>query len=90
MPAKLARLEARVTRNQKRLIERAARLRGTSVTNFLVHSAQEAAAETIRDFEVLSLSREDQKLFLDTLRNPPEPNEALKRAFALDTELFGS
>ena len=35
------RLEARVTPAQKRLIERAATLRGTSVTEFVVVSTQE-------------------------------------------------
>ena len=52
---KRERLEARITPVQKRLIERAARLRGTSVTDFVVLSAQEAASETIKDFEMLTL-----------------------------------
>ena len=87
MPAKLARLEARVTKSQKRLIERAARLRGTSVTNFVVNSAQEAAAVAIRDFEVLTISQEDQKRFVQALLNPPAPTDVSKRAFARHKEL---
>ena len=47
MLRKQERLEARVTRQQKRLIERAAYLRGTSVTDFVVASAQQAATATI-------------------------------------------
>ena len=39
------RLEARITPAQKRLIERAAALRGTSVTEFLVASAREAGGQ---------------------------------------------
>jgi len=42
---KQQRLEARFTPNQKRLIERAAALRGTTVTEFVVASAQQAAAD---------------------------------------------
>ena len=42
------RLEVRTTSAQKRLIERAAGLRGTSVTDFVVSNIQAAAAETIR------------------------------------------
>ena len=38
--AKRERLEARVSPEQKALIERAARLEGRSVTDFLVRSAQ--------------------------------------------------
>lgn len=74
------RLEARVTRHQKRLIERAAELRGTTVTEFLVVSAQEAAAETIRNHEILVLRDEARDVFIDALLNPPAPNEALRSA----------
>jgi uncharacterized protein (DUF1778 family) len=48
------RLETRVTPDQKRLIESAAALRGSTVTDFGVVSAQQAAADTIRDFETLA------------------------------------
>jgi uncharacterized protein (DUF1778 family) len=69
------RLEARVTPAQKRLIERAAALRGTSVTEFVVVSAQEAATSAIKDFEVLSLRDEAREVFINTILNPPAPNE---------------
>lgn len=49
------RLEVRVTPDQKRLVERAAELRGSRVTEFGVADAQQAAAETTRDFETLAL-----------------------------------
>jgi len=69
------RLEARVTPAQKRLIERAAALRGTSVTEFVVVSAQEAAINAIKDFEVLSLRDEAREVFINAILNPPAPNE---------------
>lgn len=74
------RLEARITSAQKRLIERAAELRGTTVTEFVVASAQQAAADTIKDFEVLTLHDEARQVFIDALLNPPRPNEALRAA----------
>jgi len=74
------RLEVRTTAAQKRLIERAAELRGTSVTDFVVSNIQAAAAETIREFESLFLSDEARKVFVEALLNPPQPNEALKAA----------
>src|SRR5215471_9357887 len=55
---KRQRLEARVTLDQKRLIERAAELRGTTVTEFVVVSAQQAATQTIKEFETLVLRDE--------------------------------
>lgn len=74
------RLEARVTPAQKRLIERAAALRGTSVTEFVVVSAQEAATSAIKDFEVLRLREEAREVFINTILNPPAPNEAARIA----------
>jgi len=74
------RLEVRTTAAQKRLIERAAELRGTSVTDFVVSNIQAAAAETIREFESLFLRDEARKVFVEALLNPPQPNEALKAA----------
>jgi len=74
------RLEVRTTLAQKRLIERAAALRGTSVTDFVVSNIQAAATETIQEFESLSLRDEAREVFVNALLNPPEPNEALKAA----------
>jgi uncharacterized protein (DUF1778 family) len=76
------RLEARITAHQKRLIERAAQLRGTSVTDFIVASTQEAATETIRNFEVLYLQDEARDIFVKALLNPPAPNAAARAAAA--------
>ena len=77
---KQERLEARVTRAQKLLIERAARIRGTSVTNFVVASAQEAAAETIKNVETLTLRDAAREKFMDALLHPPAPNAAARAA----------
>jgi len=76
------RLEARVTPEQKRLIERAATLRGTTVTEFVVTSAQEAATNTIKDFEVLHLWDEAREFFVNAVLNPLAPNDAARRAAA--------
>jgi len=78
--SKLERLEARITREQKRLIERAAGLRGTSLTDFVVVSAQQAATNTIKEYEMMSLHGEARDVFINTLLNPPAPNAAAKRA----------
>src|SRR5215469_13882543 len=74
------RLEARITPDQKRLIERAAELRGTTVTEFVVASAQQAAADIIKDFEVLTLRDEARKVFVASLLKPPPPNAAARAA----------
>ena len=77
---KQERLEARVTRQQKNLIAQAAALRGTSVTEFLVASAQDAATRAIQDYRLLSLHGEAHEVFVNAVLNPPIPNEAARKA----------
>ena len=77
---KADRLEARVTPEQKRLIARAAALRGSSVTEFIVASAQQAATDTIKDFELLTLHDDARDVFVNAVLHPPVPNEAARKA----------
>lgn len=74
------RIETRVTPAQKRLIERAAALRGTSITDFVVASAQEAAANTIREFDILRLHDGARDAFVKAVLRPPAPNPAARAA----------
>lgn len=76
------RVEARVTPEQKKLFERTAALEGRSLTDFLLSSAQAAAADTISRHELLKLTPEDQEIFVAALLNPPAPNKALRVAVA--------
>lgn len=78
--ARSARLEARVTEKQKDLFMQAAALQGRSLTDFLVASAQEAAAKTVREHEVVTLSGRDRELFVSALLNPPAPGNRLREA----------
>lgn len=89
MSKKPERLEARVTVDQKRLIVRAANLRGTSVTDFVVVSAQQVARETIQDFEMLRLRDEAREVFANAILNPPAPSHAARMAAARYKEDMG-
>jgi uncharacterized protein (DUF1778 family) len=71
------RLEARVTAEQKALIERAAALQGRTVTDFVLTSVQEAARRTIEEHGQLALSVRDSEAFADALLNPKPVNERL-------------
>lgn len=77
---KQERLEARIAPKQKRLIERAAELRGTTVTDFVVLSAHEAAVKIINDFEVLTLRNDARERFVQAILNPAAPNNAARAA----------
>lgn len=78
--ARSARVEARLAPEALALVRRAAEIEGRSVSDFVVSAAQDAARRTIEDNSVIRLAAEDQLKFVEMLINPPEPNEALKRA----------
>jgi uncharacterized protein (DUF1778 family) len=78
--SKKERLEARLTPEQKNHIEHAARIKGTSVSDFVVLSADDAAVRTIREQEVLTLSERARQVFADALLHPPAPNRRLLAA----------
>jgi uncharacterized protein (DUF1778 family) len=80
LAAKTARLEARLTDRQKALFQHAADLTGRSLTEFVVSSAQEVAARTVREHEVLTLNGLDRQVFVDALLKPISPNKRLRQA----------
>jgi uncharacterized protein (DUF1778 family) len=72
------RLEARVTAEQKSLIERAAALQGRTVTDFVLTSVQDAARRAIEQHSRLELSVRDSEAFVDALLNPRPVNDRLR------------
>ncbi len=78
---KAERFDARLSAAEKRLLEKAARLSGRSLTEFVVNSAREAAHRTIERYEGLVLADpRDQAAFVNALLRPPKPNARLKAA----------
>ena len=77
-----ARLEARVTHEQKTLFQQAALLSTRTLSEFVVASAQEAAQRIIDEHENLRLSREEQLRFVNALLKPPAPSKRLRQAGA--------
>lgn len=76
--ARAERLEARVTSEQKSLIERAAALQGRTVTDFVLTSVQDAARRAIEEHNQLALSVRDSEAFVDALLNPKPVNDRLR------------
>ena len=56
------------------------------LSDFIVAAAQEAAHRAIEETQIIRLSIEDQRRFAEALINPPEPNDALRRAAQLHAE----
>jgi uncharacterized protein (DUF1778 family) len=75
-----ARLEARLTPREKELFEDAARLKGQTLTQFVVQSARAEAERTIREQAVIRLSARDQELFVRSLLAPTPTGDALRVA----------
>ena len=61
-------------------MHRAAKLRGLTLTAYLLATAGEDAKRVVEDAEILRLAREDQIRFAEALINPPKPNRRLARA----------
>jgi len=82
------RLDARVTREEKEMIETAASLSGTSASDFIRLATRQAALNTIREHEVLTLNDEAKRVFVEALLNPPKPTEkAIAAARRLRVEI---
>lgn len=74
------RLDVRLTREQKTLIERAAKLQGTATIGFVVASAQKAAMEVVENHRFLRLHYAARDVFVNAVLNPAGPNEFARKA----------
>lgn len=72
------RLDARVTAEEKELLQEAATAKGLTLTAFVTSSAREAAIKVLREQHVIELGRKDQQAFAQAMLNPEAPNEQLR------------
>jgi len=77
------RLNFRLDRQLKTLIERAATSMGQSVTEFAVSNLVKDARSVLRQQETARLSDRDRRVFLSMLDAAAEPNAALKKAASI-------
>jgi len=76
------RMNLRVRPEQKAALMRAAALKNTDLTDFVIQNALRAAKTVIEDAERIVLSARDSLLVLNLLENPPAPNAKLRTAIA--------
>ncbi|HLI11761.1 MAG TPA: DUF1778 domain-containing protein [Alphaproteobacteria bacterium] len=74
------RLEARISRDQKALFQRAAELQGRTLTDFVIGSAHDAAVRVIEDMQRITLNAAESSTFAEALLNPRAPTPRLKAA----------
>jgi uncharacterized protein (DUF1778 family) len=71
-------LEARVTAEQKKLIEFATALQDSTATDFVPASAREAVRRAIENHQILNLSLRDSQEFAQALTKPQPVNDRLR------------
>ncbi|MGT9856573.1 type II toxin-antitoxin system TacA family antitoxin, partial [Citrobacter freundii complex sp. 2025EL-00205] len=77
---KKQRIDLRLNEDDKHMIEEAAAMTNQSISQFMVSTASERAAEVIDQHRRLLLNEESWNLVMDAIINPPAPNDRLKRA----------
>jgi len=76
-----ARFDMRLSREQKKLFEKAAVLGDfRNLTDFVISAVQEKAKEIIREKEQIIASEKDSEIFFDAVTNPKKPSKTLKKA----------
>lgn len=79
---KSERISCRIAPENKLLLEKAAALRGLSLTDYLISTALFVAREELLVADGIRLSKEDWDAFIKVLENPPEPSPRLVQALA--------
>ena len=74
------RMSFRIPAEEKALLMRAVAIQRTSLTDFVIRTAVEAAQTVIDQAERIALSERDSLRVLELLENPPEPNDRLMKA----------
>ena len=76
------RMNLRLRPEAKAKLVRAAALRNTDLTDFVLQPALREADAVIEAAEHIKLSERDSLLVLDLLENPPSPNAKLRKAIS--------
>jgi uncharacterized protein (DUF1778 family) len=64
------RIDVRLRPEQKTEIERAAHIKGLTMTDFIIQNAVTSARQAIREYETWTLERPDAELFAAALMEP--------------------
>ncbi|EMR00918.1 type II toxin-antitoxin system TacA family antitoxin [Cesiribacter andamanensis] len=76
-----ARIETRVSQEQKELFEKAAALAGfNTLTDFILSTVKKKAEKIVKKHDNFLASERDREIFFEALLNPPKPNDRLRKA----------
>ena len=74
------RLDVRISKEDKDLIETAATLKGQKMSAFVIENMRSIAQQVIETSRTISLSDQAWDTFVAMIESPPEPSESLRRA----------
>ncbi|MEB6514867.1 DUF1778 domain-containing protein [Enterobacter sp. SAT-E-asb] len=77
---KKQRIDLRLNEGDKSMIEEAAAMTNQSISQFMVSTASERAAEIINQHRRLILNEESWNAVMEAISNAPAPNDRLKKA----------
>lgn len=80
MADRSARVEMRLSKEQKELLEQAAAIKGQDLTSFALGVLLEEASGVLKEHGTRMISQRDMRALFKLLENPPAPNAALKAA----------
>ncbi len=86
---KSERVAARLSPDQKQLLQRAADLEHRTLTDFMVASGLRSAEEVIRRHTVITLSEQGARAFMEAVYNPKPANAYLRQAAERYKAAFG-
>jgi uncharacterized protein (DUF1778 family) len=85
-----ARLDARLSKEQKEFFEYAASIGGfNTLTEFVIVSVQSNAERIVEKYDKILASNRDKEIFFKELLNPSKPNKSLKEAAARYKKMLG-
>jgi uncharacterized protein (DUF1778 family) len=74
------RVSARIPRESRKLLEKAAALSGATLNQFVVQAAVKEAQALLSREQTIVLTAADGERFFAALERPPAPNAALRKA----------
>lgn len=78
----IERFDIRLPASAKHLLLKAAEINGSTLSALVLGAAMDKAREILQAHQLLVLNAEDWQAFVHTLENAPDPNAALKQAWA--------
>jgi uncharacterized protein (DUF1778 family) len=75
------RIDVRISKEQKDFVKYASELRGfKNLSEFVIHCINTEATKIVMENDLVVKTMEDKRIFLNTILNPPAPNNQLRKA----------